>query len=118
MGGIINKGRLEELRQEIAALRARPHNIKSKELISLAKSLGRVKAKRGKHLIYVSTLMPTRNPLVIPGHRTLKSGTAGQIMDELSADIDGIAVLLDEQEQKHDNKRLPSGAVHKSTPTR
>ena len=117
MGGIITKQKLEKIRREIESLRASKHNIKPHDLVSLAKSLGRVKSKRGKHPTYVSTLMATRNPLSIPGHPTIKTGTACGILDELESDVDELSALLDEQEQKRDPKRLPARTVHKGSTT-
>jgi len=107
MGGTINKRKLARLRGEIEALRAGKHNIRPDDLVQLAKSLGRKLDKRGKHPTYVSELMPTRNPISIPGHPTIKAGTALNILDELEADIDGLSAMLDEPEGEDDSKRLP-----------
>ncbi len=115
MGGIINKEKLIRLRGDIEAIRGSIHNVKPGDLISLARSLGREKdKKRGKHPTYVSTLLK-RNPISIPGHPTIKPRTAGSILDELAADIDALWALLDEQERKNANKKLPARTVHKGT---
>jgi hypothetical protein len=99
MGGIINKEKLIRLRAEIEAFRGSIYNVRPDDLVSLARSLGREKAKRGKHPTYVSTLV-ARNPISIPGHPTIKPRTAASILDELEADINALWDLLDEQERK------------------
>lgn len=112
MGGIINKQKLHRLRDVVGALRGSIHNIKPDDLISLAKALGREKTKKGKHPTYASTLL-SRNPLSIPAHRKVSPGAAGEILDELEADIDALSDLLDQQERINEAKRLPSPTVHK-----
>jgi len=115
MGGSITRQKLEKLRRQIQAYRASIHNVRPDDLVSLAKQLGREKSKKGKHPTYESTLMPQTNPLSIPGHPAIKAGTARNILDQLEADLDGLTGLLDEQERKNDAKRLPAGAVRKSS---
>jgi hypothetical protein len=110
----MNRQKLEKLRREIESLRNSIHNVRPDDLVSLAKSLGRKKSKKGKHPTYESTLMPSRNPLSIPGHPTIKPGTARSILDELDADADGISALLDEQEKRNDTQRLPARTIRKS----
>lgn len=118
MGGTIDRRKLERLRCEIEAHRGAIHNVRPDDLISLAKSLGREKSKKGKHPTYESTLMPKTNPLSIPGHPKIKPGTARNILDQLEADIEGLTALLDEQEQKNDTKRLSAGIVCEGTDPR
>lgn len=123
MGGIITRQKLERLRGEIEALRHSIHNVRPDDLVSLAKSLGREKSKKGKHPTYESSLMPKTNPLSIPGHPTIKAGTARNILDQLEADIDGLTALLDEQdrratkeqEKRNDSTRLPEETLRKSS---
>jgi len=112
MGGIITKDKLSRLRSEIESLRAAKNNIRPSDLVSLARSLGREPAKRGKHPTYVSTLLQ-RNPISIPSHPgAMKARTAMSILDELEADIDKLSSMLDEQERKNDPKRLPTATIH------
>lgn len=114
MGGIINKQKLEKLRKRVQAMRGSIHNVHPDDLVSLARSLGREKSKKGKHPTYESLLMPNATPLSIPGYPTIKAGTARNILDQLEADIDGLAALLEQQEQKDDAKRLPEKTVRQS----
>ena len=114
MGGIINLQKLAKLRGQIDSYRGSINNVRPDDLISLAKSLGREKSKKGKHPTYESTLMPRATPLSIPRHRTIKPGTARNILDQLEADIDGLTALLDEEEKKkNDTKRLPERTIRK-----
>lgn len=81
--------KLKKLRGKIAKLRGKPNNVLSRELESIAASLGREKADRGKEPTWVSRLMPGRNPVSIPNHPgALKRFTAGNILDQLEEDID------------------------------
>ena len=119
MGGIINKQKLAEIREEIEALRSASRSIRSNDLVSLAKKLGRERVVRGKHPQYSSTLLPNRNPISIPAHPgTLKVGTALKILDELEVDADGLSALLEEQERKNDRKRLPPPTIRQSSDSR
>jgi hypothetical protein len=113
MGGIINKEKLAELQADIESFRRAIHNVRPDQLVSLAKKLGREKSKKGKHPTYESTVMPERNPLSIPGHRTIKSGTKRSILDELEVDIHLLTDRLDRQERTNDIKRLSEGTIHK-----
>lgn len=77
-----------KLREEVASLRKRLGNIRDRELISLAKRIGRREFDRGKEPTFVRAESDW-NPLTIPKHpRALKKGTAKRILDQLEADID------------------------------
>lgn len=115
MGGIIDHKKLDELQGEIDAWRAAIHNIRPNDLVSLAKKLGRKKSKKGDHPTYESYLLPTRNPISIPGHPKIKSGTARNILDDFEADIHALREILDQGSRKDDAKRLPQGTIHKSS---
>src|SRR5579864_152353 len=104
MAGIITPQKLARLRREIDGLRAAKHNIKPDDLTSLARRLGRKPVKRGKHPTWQSELIPTANPLSIPGHPTIKATTAMSILDELEADIDRLAELLNERRGEQNAK--------------
>ena len=85
----MDKRKLSRLRKRIQDLRARPGNIKSRELESLARALGRKRDDRGKEPTFISELLPQSRPLSIPHHaKTLKRGTAGNILDQLEKDLD------------------------------
>jgi hypothetical protein len=117
MGGIINKQKLEKLQTQIDAFRSSIHNVRPDDLTSLAKALGRKLQVRGKHPTYVSELLKL-NPISIPGHRKIKPRTAGNILDQLEADIFAFRELLDKPEQKNDQKKLPAATLHKNTHSR
>jgi hypothetical protein len=85
----MNKKKLQRLKRQVAALRQRLGNIRSKELQRLAQALGRdrEKKRRGEPM-WISTALPSSRPLAIPDHPgTLKRYTAGSILDQLDDDI-------------------------------
>ncbi len=90
----MNVKKLRRIIDKINTLRNSPNNIRSKELKSLAKSLGRKKEKRGKHDTYVSGL-PGTTALPIPDHSgSLAERTALSILDDLERDAFIWAELL------------------------
>src|SRR5690348_15689986 len=102
MGGIITLQKLDKLQREIDELRAAKHNIRPNDLVSLATKLGRrLDPKRGKHPMYVSDLLPNRPALSIPGHSTIKSYTAMQIVDDLEVDLLMLVELIQQEANKH-----------------
>jgi hypothetical protein len=119
MGGIITHRKLAKLRREIENLRAAKHNIKPADLTSMAKRLGRALENRGKHPTWKSELIPSSNPLSIPGHPTIKSTTAMSILDELEADIDRLSELLNdprgEKNADLDRKQLSPTTIRKNS---
>jgi len=91
---IMNQRKLRQLRKRLNALRSHPGNIKSGELESLARALGRKLANRGKEPTFISEMLPQSRPLSIPHHSTaLKPGTARNILDQLEKDIDDLEEL-------------------------
>ncbi|MCP4646822.1 MAG: hypothetical protein GY852_03685 [bacterium] len=83
----MNKNKLRRIRKEIEKLRPRG-GIKSKELESLAKKLGRKKHKRGKEPTWMSEECPERNAVTIPNHPgDLNKGLAQGILDQLESDL-------------------------------
>ena len=85
----MNRRRLSKIRQQIEACHKRG-GIKSAELESLAKDLGRVKSKRGKEPTWVNEQFPELYPLSIPHHGShdLNRFTAGSILDQLENDLE------------------------------
>jgi hypothetical protein len=94
IGDTMDKRKLRQLRRRIEALRTRLGTIQSRELESLAKALGRKRAKRGKEPTFISEWLPQSRPLSIPHHsKALKKGTASSILDQLEKDIDDLEEL-------------------------
>ena len=85
----MNRKKLDKLEQQIEAIRKKG-GIKSSELESLAKELGRVKSKRGKEPTWISEQFNDLRPVSIPRHgsRDLNRYTAGGIIDQLELDVE------------------------------
>ena len=84
----MNLTRLRRIRLRLEELRSRTANIKSRELVALAESLGRRPSKRGKEPTYVSDHFPSLRPISIPSHSgTMKRFTASNILNMLEEDI-------------------------------
>ena len=88
--------KIQRLRGTLKGLRLKAHNIKPRELVDLARKIGRVKSSRGKEPTYV---YPDSSlglyPLSIPEHPgTLKIGTACSILNHLENDLDVLEALL------------------------
>jgi len=88
----VNPKKLAKQRQKIDSLRQRG-GIKSREVVDVAKALGRKLHPRGKEPTYVSEELPHRPPLSIPGHTELNKITAQKILDQLEVDL----IELEEQ---------------------
>jgi hypothetical protein len=72
---------------EIEGLRARRHNVYPREVISIAKAVGRSETQRGKHRVFE---MPGRPPLPIPDHpRAMAARTVMSILEVLEEDLAG-----------------------------
>jgi len=96
---IRTRKRLQRLKRLLAELRHRSGNIRSRELVSLARALGRVLYDRGKEPTYVSTLLPNSRPISIPNHPgALNRFTAGNILDQLEQDIFSLEDMLTSEE--------------------
>src|ERR1700723_3551375 len=83
---IMNRKKLRGLRTEWERLKnSQP---KARELISLARKLGRELVDRGKEPMYESTVFNLR-PLSIPNHkgRDMAPGTRNSILDQLDEDF-------------------------------
>jgi hypothetical protein len=58
----MNRKKLEKIKRRLLQLRANPRGIRSDVLISIARSLGRARFKRGKEPTYVNQANPTFPP--------------------------------------------------------
>lgn len=84
----MNRKRLGKLREELQSFRRRG-SIRSEELESVARALGRELHSRGKEPTWVNRQFPELRPLSIPHHsHELRRGTARSIIDDLELDID------------------------------
>jgi hypothetical protein len=83
----MNKRRLKKLVQEMRSLRNRAGSITERDLIGIAKKLGRTKFKRGDHPTYISIPFHDLKPVTIPSHRTMNRHTALAILDDLDNDV-------------------------------
>ena len=85
----MNRQKLDKIRKQVEELRKKG-GIKSSELESLARALGRVRSMGGKHRIWVNKTFPDLRPLSIPRHgsKDLNRITANIILDQLELDIE------------------------------
>ena len=86
--GTMNRKRLNRVRRKIQSLRSRSANIRSRQLVALARGLGRRRFDRGKEPTYISACFSDARPITIPSHSgALKRFTAAGILDGLEDDI-------------------------------
>jgi len=98
-GDTVDKKKLEKIKKKIAALRLRSNNIRSIELIKLAKSLGRKIVNRGHEPNYISVFLPRSRPISIPNHHgAMARFTAENILDQLEQDIFDIEESIERQD--------------------
>ena len=92
----MDEKKLRKIQKDIAKLRATPGNIRSSDLVNLAKRLGRKRRKqRTGEPAFVSDLLLYTTPIRIPIHPgTVKPRTAGAILDELEKDAFALEDLL------------------------
>lgn len=85
----MNRKKLIKIKQEVNGFRNRG-GVKSSEIESLAKRLGRTKSDRGKEPTWINSQFPHLRPLSIPHHgsKDLNKYTAGSILDQLEEDIE------------------------------
>ncbi len=97
----MTKSKLRRLKQQLERLRARPANIRSAELKTFARQLGRtLRPQQTGEPPYVSQLLPYSRPISIPDHPgSMNRYTAGNILDSFEADI----FALEEQLEKGDD---------------
>ena len=80
--------KIKDIKTRLAKLRKKVANIRSRELESLAKSLGRIREERGKHPTWISKDLPNAPPITVPNHPgALNKYTAGNILDQLEQDL-------------------------------
>ena len=93
----MNREKLDKLRKLVEGLRNKG-GIGYSELESLARALGRVPSKRGKHQTWVNQTFTDLYPLTIPRHgsKDLNKYTANSILDQLELDIEKFKELIEE----------------------
>lgn len=84
---IMNCKKLDKLKRELLQMRLSPQ--KAENIASLAKRLGRRKAKRGKEPVYESIEFNDLFPVSIPHHggKDIPIGTRNSILNQLEDDI-------------------------------
>ena len=93
----MDREKLDKLRKRVQELREKG-GIGYSELESLARALGRVPSKRGKHQTWVNQTFDDLRPLSIPRHgsKDLNKFTANDILDKLELDIEKLEELIEE----------------------
>ena len=96
----MNAKQLKRARRKLETLRRRSANLRSHELCSYAKALGRSRdTKRGKEPTYISEFLPFSRPISIPDHPgALNRFTAENILDQLEQDIFILEEMLPDEE--------------------
>lgn len=98
----IMSGKIEKLRRELNAFRARKRSLRAAELISFAERIGRKRVKRGKEPTYERQGW---FPLTIPNHPgNLAIGTASSILDQLEEDIERLASQINKREDHNEKE--------------
>ena len=102
----MNKRKLKKVERDIRSLRAGSGNVHRRQLVSLAKTLGRQKSDRGKEPTYVSTIFPDMRPVTIPSHPgAMPQFTVESILDQL----EGYDVVRWQQVLEQDPDRSTNG---------
>ena len=92
--------KIRKLRDEIQRMRRRG-GLRPAELENLARSVGRVRHKRGKEPSWVSTVFLGAPPVSIPNHPgDLSKYTARSILNELEADLDRFDSVAEEDQDE------------------
>ena len=83
----MKRKKIKSLGNKIESLRGQG-GIKSKELESIAKSLGRIRHKRGKHTTWISPIFPDLRPISIQHHsKDPNRHVANNILNQLEIDL-------------------------------
>jgi hypothetical protein len=99
----MNRNKLNKIRREIRSLRQRAGNVHDRELVSVAKQLGRRLSDSGKHPTYESVAFPDLRPISIPSHaRAMNPFVVESILDDLEIDC------LRLEERLTDNSEEPN----------
>jgi len=82
----MDKKKLKKLAEEIRSLRRKAGSVHDRELVSIARKLGRQRVKTDGHPQYISDLRTGR--ITIPSHsKPLAYRTTLNILDELQTDV-------------------------------
>jgi hypothetical protein len=95
MYDIMSRNKIAKLRRELQSMYAGAANVKLDALRSIAKKCGREKADQGNEPTYINMYLPKSNPLSIPGHTKLNRITVRSIIDALTADLDAIEDMME-----------------------
>lgn len=88
--------KLKRLKRKLASLRTAVCNLRSRQIVRFAESLGRKRDNRGSEPTYINEMLPGSRPLTIPNHPgALNKFTAGNILDQLEQDISMLEELSD-----------------------
>lgn len=100
----MNQRKIRRLKRRLSELRGRLANLRSQELMRLARALGRERySQRGKEPTCISTLLPQSRPISIPDHPgTLKKGTANNILDAFEQDLIALEEMMDDHGRSGD----------------
>jgi hypothetical protein len=83
IGGTMNKKTLKNVERRIRSLHAGSGNVRRRQLVSLAKTLGRKESNRGKEPTYISIAFPDLRAVTIPSHPgTMPRFTVESILDQ------------------------------------
>ncbi len=100
---MITHKQLIKLQRQLKSLRENKSNISCTDMVKFAEKCGRYPRKggRGKEPTYISEWLEGAKPLSIPLHtgktKTLKVGTAGNILDILEADLFKLEEILNDE---------------------
>lgn len=98
---IMNKKKLNKIKQAIREMQVSPQGRKSEDLTSIASQLGRKLFNRGKEPTYVKEIDPCLSPpLSIPNHPgDMAIGTVRSILNQLLSDCDEWEMHLETLEE-------------------
>jgi len=98
----MNPRKLARLWQTLNRMRKSPQP--ARELIGLARKLGRIKFNRGKEPTWISVPFPHLRPVSIPHHKgDMSPGTRNSILDSLEYDLTEHEEKLDQSDDDATN---------------